>query len=77
MFQKLSQELKTSWHDTDTLQQHIAKFLPIPKTEEGKAEVGSPWPGFVAFIKDFLVFWRDVNFSDLPETHSQLGALVK
>ena len=77
MFLQLSQELKASWRDTNTLQQHIAKVLPLPKTDEGRDDEGNPWPGLVSFVKEFLTFWRDVDFSDLLDTHSQLSALVK
>lgn len=34
------------------------------------------WPSFTAFIKEYLEFWRDVNFEDLLQTHAQLTALV-
>jgi hypothetical protein len=28
-------------------------------------------------LKEYLEFWRDVNFSDLLETHTQLSNLAK
>jgi hypothetical protein len=77
MFLQLSQELKTAWRDSNALEQHIAKLLPIRENDDDKAEEGNAWPSFLVFIKEFLEFWRDVNFSDLLETHSQLSGLVK
>jgi hypothetical protein len=40
-------------------------------------EEGDTWPGFLAFMKEYLEFWRDVNFDDLLETHTQLSGVVK
>lgn len=41
---------------------------------EGQATV---WPGFVAFMKDYMAFWRDVNYDDLLGAHQLLSGLVK
>lgn len=35
------------------------------------------WPGFLAFMKLYLEFFRAVEYEDLLETHAQLSALVK
>lgn len=35
------------------------------------------WPGFLAFMKLYLEFFRTVDYADLLETHIQLSALVK
>jgi hypothetical protein len=74
-FLQLSQELKASYRDGDQLELHIAKL--VPEAEDGKAEEGGAWPGFLAFLKEYLEFWRDVNFEDLLETHTQLSNLAK
>lgn len=74
-FIQLSHELKTSWRNSNALERHVTKLLP--ENDDGKAEEGDVWPGFLAFIKEYLEFWRDVNFDDLLETHSQLSALAK
>jgi nuclear mRNA export protein PCID2/THP1 len=74
-FLRLSQELKTSYRDSNVLEQHVAELLP--ENDDGKADEGDVWPGFLAFIKEYLEYWRDVNFDDLLETHSQLSGLTK
>jgi hypothetical protein len=74
-FLRLSQELKASYRNGDVLERHIAKLLP--ESDDAKADEGDVWPGFLAFIKEYLEYWRDVNFDDLLETHSQLSGLAK
>jgi nuclear mRNA export protein PCID2/THP1 len=72
---QISQELQISYRDSNHLERHITKL--IPENDDGKADEGDVWPGFLAFMKEYLEFWRDVNFEDLLETHSQLSGLVK
>ena len=69
-FLQLSRELKASWNNSASLEAHVEKL--IPETDDGGA-----WTGFQVFMKEYLEFWRDVNFDDLLETHSQLNSLVK
>ena len=69
-FTQLAQELKSSWRNSASLEEHIEKLIP-------ESEEGGVWPGFLAFMKEYMEFWRDVNFDHLLETHSQLNALVK
>jgi hypothetical protein len=72
---KLSQELKTSFKDSNVLEREIAKLLL--DDPNASYEDGNVWPGFLAFMKDYLEFWRDVDFDDLLETHSQLTSLAR
>lgn len=74
-FVQLSQELKTSYRDSNVLERKITKL--IPENDDAKADEGDVWPGFLAFMKEYLEYWRDVNFEDLLETHSQLSGLAK
>jgi hypothetical protein len=74
-FVQLSQELKTSYRDSDVLERKILQL--VPETDDGKPDEGGVWPGFQAFVKEYLEYWRDVNFEDLLETHSQLSGLAK
>ncbi|KAF7870201.1 uncharacterized protein EAF02_009391 [Botrytis sinoallii] len=71
---QLGRELKASFQNSTTLERHIAKLLP--DDPNASYEDGNVWPGFLAFMKDYLEFWRDVNFEDLLETHSQLTVLA-
>ncbi len=74
-YYQLSQELRQSYNDSKALEKYIEKLLP--ENNNGKAEDGDTWPGFLAFMKEYLEFWRDVNFDDLLETHTQLSSVVK
>ncbi|TAQ86443.1 hypothetical protein B7494_g5229 [Chlorociboria aeruginascens] len=73
-YTQLSRELKTSYCDSNYLERYIAKQLP--ENDNAQPDEGDVWPGFHAFMKEYLEFWRDVNFDDLLETHSQLSALT-
>jgi hypothetical protein len=74
-FTKLSLELKTSWRDSGKLERHIEKL--VPQSDDGKADEGGSWPGFLSFMKEYLEYWRDVNMDDLARTHEQLSNLAK
>lgn len=73
-FIKLRQELKSSWTNSNRLEQHIERLLPF--NDEDRADVGGSWPGFLVFIQEYLEFWRDVDFDDLLGTHVRLTALI-
>jgi nuclear mRNA export protein PCID2/THP1 len=73
-FLQLGQELRASYRNGDVLEAHIRKL--VPENEDEKSEEGGAWPGFLVFMKIYLEYWRDVNFDDLLETHSQLSSLV-
>lgn len=49
----------------------------LPEEDDVREGQGTSWPGFVTFVKDYMVFWRDVDFEDLVRAHSQLCGLVK
>lgn len=74
-FTKLSLELKASWRDGGKLEQHIEKSVPM--SDDDKADEGGSWPGFLAFMKEYSEYWRDVNMEDLVKTHEQLSSLAK
>jgi len=74
-YYQLGQELRQSYNDSKLLEKYIEKLLP--ENSSGKADEGDTWPGFLAFMKEYLEFWRDVNFDDLLETHTQLSGVVK
>lgn len=74
-FFQLSQELRTSYRDGNALERKITKLLP--ESDEPKEDEGTSWPGFLVFMREYLEYWRDVNFEDLLETHSQLSGIAK
>lgn len=56
------------------LERFVEKCLPEEDdVSDGK---GSPWPGFVSFMVDYLQYWRDVNFDDLLGLHELLSTLL-
>ncbi|KAG0649100.1 hypothetical protein D0Z07_4581 [Hyphodiscus hymeniophilus] len=73
-FAQLSQELKSSYLDSSILEQKISTL--IPENEDSNSDEGDVWPGFQVFMKEYLEYWRDVDFEDLLETHSQLSGLA-
>jgi nuclear mRNA export protein PCID2/THP1 len=72
---QLGKELRVSYSDSNALERYIAKLLP--ENNNAKPDDGDVWPGFLVFMKEYLEFWRDVNFDDLLATHTQLTGLVK
>lgn len=74
-FTQLSLELKKSWRDGGRLERLIEKTIPL--SDDDKADEGGSWPGFLAFMKEYLEYWRDVNMEDLVRTHEQLSSLAK
>jgi hypothetical protein len=75
VYYTLGRELRESYGNSDVLEQYLVKLLP--ESANYNADEGDVWPGFLAFMKEYLEFWRDVNFEDLLETHLQLSGLVK
>ncbi|ROT39447.1 hypothetical protein SODALDRAFT_275484 [Sodiomyces alkalinus F11] len=72
----LAAELRTRFprKDGPALEQAVEQCLPEDdEVPDGKA---TPWPGFVTFIKDYLIFWRDVDFNNLLTAHALLCGLV-
>lgn len=49
----------------------------LPEDDDVSEGEATPWPSFVAFVKDYLLFWRDANFENLLDTHTRLSGLVK
>ena len=72
-YNNLAQELRTQYRH-EGLDRLIDKCLPEEDdTDEGQ---GSPWSSFNAFIKEYLSFWRDVDYDDLVTAHELLLALA-
>ncbi|KAL4723124.1 hypothetical protein ACLX1H_009614 [Fusarium chlamydosporum] len=72
-YHNLAAELRSQFRQQG-LDNVIEKSLPQEDdVPEGQATV---WPGFVAFMKDYMAFWRDVNYDDLLGAHQLLSGLV-
>jgi hypothetical protein len=73
-FYQLGQELKTSWSDNKKLEKHIENL--VLQSADDTSDEGGAWPGFLNFMREYLIYWRDVNFDDLVDTHQRLSDLA-
>ncbi|KAI5463368.1 hypothetical protein BGZ63DRAFT_462648 [Mariannaea sp. PMI_226] len=72
-YHNLAAELRSQFRNKG-LENLVEKSFPQDDDlPEGQS---APWPGFVAFMKDFLAFWRDINYDDLLGAHQLLSGLV-
>ncbi|KAH6996274.1 hypothetical protein BKA56DRAFT_473266 [Ilyonectria sp. MPI-CAGE-AT-0026] len=72
-YHNLAAELRSQFRQQG-LDNIIDKSLPQDDdVPEGQATV---WPGFVAFMKDYFAFWRDIDYDDLLRAHQLLSGLV-
>lgn len=49
----------------------------LPQEDDVPEGQGTAWPGLIAFMKEYMGFWRDVDFDDLLGAHQLLYSLVK
>lgn len=71
----MAAELRASFGSSASIDHVLDQNLPQgDAVEDGEAAV---WPGFIAFMKDYLIVWRDVDFNDLRGAHELLSGLVK
>jgi hypothetical protein len=75
IYYEMGEQLRAGFpRDSPELEKLIEKHLPEEDSvPEGK---GSPWPGFNSFIKEYLEYWRDVDFDDAVHLHAQLSGLL-
>lgn len=74
-YHDLAAELRSQFSQNNSIEQRLDVCLPQDDdVPEGQATV---WPGLIAFMKDYLVFWRDVNYDDLLGAHQLLSGLLK
>ncbi|KAI8629232.1 hypothetical protein F5Y19DRAFT_475796 [Xylariaceae sp. FL1651] len=70
----LATELKKSYQNTSAIEKLVERCLP--EEDDLPEDQGTAWPGFIAFMKDYFEYWRDVNFDDLLGAHQLLMALT-
>lgn len=74
-YHRLAEELRAKYHQKKKLDDEIEDGLPEDDDPaEGQATM---WQGFIAFMKDYFLFWRDVNYDDLLGAHQLLSGLLK
>ncbi|KAI1437133.1 hypothetical protein GGR50DRAFT_646184 [Xylaria sp. CBS 124048] len=70
----LATELKKGYRNANAVAKLVEKCLP--EEDDIADDQGTAWPGFIAFMKDYFEYWRDVNFDDLLSAHQLLMALT-
>lgn len=75
IYLEMSKQLRANFPpNSPALEKLVDKSLPEEdEVPEGK---GSPWPGFNSFIKEYLEYWRDVDFNDIIALHTRLSGLL-
>ncbi|KAK3306893.1 uncharacterized protein B0T15DRAFT_528525 [Chaetomium strumarium] len=75
IYYEMGEQLRSGFpRDSPELEKLVEKHLPEEDSvPEGK---GSPWPGFNSFVKEYLEYWRDVDFEDAVHVHAQLSGLL-
>lgn len=68
-------ELKNGYRNANGIAKLVEKCLP--EEDDLPEDQGTAWPGFIAFVKDYFEYWRDVNFDDLLGAHQLLMGLTK
>jgi hypothetical protein len=71
----LAAELKSGYRNSNSIAKLVERCLP--EEDDLPEDQGTAWPGFIAFVKDYFEYWRDVNFDDLLGAHQLLMALTK
>ncbi|KAI0443136.1 thiolase [Xylaria telfairii] len=70
----LAAELKNGYQNANGIAKLVEKCLP--EEDDLPEDQGTAWPGFIAFVKDYFEYWRDVNFDDLLGAHQLLMGLT-
>ncbi|CAN8102399.1 unnamed protein product [Discula destructiva] len=71
---QLRDELKTGSRGPKAVEKLVDNAMPeVDGPPEG---TGSPWPSFVAFVKEYLLYWKDANFDDLANLQEKLSVLL-
>jgi hypothetical protein len=70
-YHKLAQELRGVVSIETLVEQHL------PEEDDVPTDQGTAWRGFIAFMADYLKYWRDVDFEDLLGAHDLLMGLTK
>ncbi|CAK7225920.1 hypothetical protein SBRCBS47491_006051 [Sporothrix bragantina] len=61
---QLGQELRAQFRGDTSIHSLVEKCLPQRSDDSGDG--AAPWLSFILFMKDYMLYWRDVNFDDLP-----------
>lgn len=73
-YQAMAAELRASFNRPGQLDAVLDRTLSSDNASDDEV---APWPGFVALMRDYLLTWRDIDFSDLVSAHELLSGLLK
>jgi hypothetical protein len=59
-----------------SLEKWIEHMIPDEADHAKEGQI-TAWGGLYAFIKEYLIYWRDADWSDLLRTHELLTSVVK
>lgn len=48
----------------------------MPEVDDPPEGTGSPWPSFISFVKEYLLYWKDAEFNDLMALQESLSGLL-
>lgn len=71
---QLRDELRRGQGANSNLEKLVERSLP--EIDDPLDGTGSPWPSFVTFVKDYLLYWRDADFDDLLSVQESLSGLL-
>ncbi|KAK4099668.1 hypothetical protein N658DRAFT_508494 [Parathielavia hyrcaniae] len=72
---EMSSQLQSGFPPNSPALEHLVDKC-LPEEDDVPEGKGSPWPGFNSFMREYLEYWRDVNFEDVVRLHSRLSDLV-
>lgn len=71
---QLRDELRQGFKGPDAVEKLVDQCMP--EVDDPAEGTGSPWPSFVAFVKDYLLYWKDADFDDLMGLQEHLSGLL-
>lgn len=73
-YSQLRDELRTGFSGPKAVDKLVENAMP--EVDDPPEGTGSPWPSFVSFVKEYLLYWKDAKFDDLADLQEMLSALL-
>jgi nuclear mRNA export protein PCID2/THP1 len=74
-YYELGQELRSQFSNNGKLLDQLVERT-LPEEDDVPDGKGSPWPGFISFMREYLHYWRVNDFEDLIKCYQLLSNLV-
>ncbi|OAA81546.1 PCI domain-containing protein [Akanthomyces lecanii RCEF 1005] len=75
-YHNLGAQLRAHFATPASVDKVVEACLPQDDVDDVPEGQATAWPGLQSFIKDYLVFWRDIDYDDLLGAHQLLSGLV-